>query len=196
MTCIVALREGNTIIMGADRSLDFGEGRTEVSSHPKIKKLNENMTIGISGSLYSAQTMLEYLEVPDFYSSSARVLHSNLDENHYMMRMFLPSYRKVLEERCCISEEDQKNQSCRINSLVICNGKIYDIGNYFEVIPANNNFMAAGSGQQYALGSLYSTKDINIPTKDKVRKALESAAYYNEYVREPFDFLEVECLNV
>lgn len=194
MTCIVALREGNTIIMGADRSLDFGEGRTEVSSHPKIKKLNENMAIGISGSLYSAQTMLEYIEVPDF--SGFQMLNPQKDSNYYMMRVFLPIYRKVLEERYCISEEDQKNHSCRINSLVICNDKIYDIGNYFEVIPASNNFMAAGSGQQYALGSLYSTKDISIPTKDKVRKALESAAYYDEYVREPFDFLEVECSTV
>jgi hypothetical protein len=50
--------------------------------------------------------------------------------------------------------------------------------------------MAEGSGQQLALGSLYSTGLIKTPRK-RVRMALEAASKFNMAVRGPFTIIEV-----
>jgi hypothetical protein len=60
----------------------------------------------------------------------------------------------------------------------------------YHIGEADVPYMAEGSGQQLALGSLYSTGLIKTPRK-RVRMALEAAAKFNMAVRGPFTIIEV-----
>ena len=60
----------------------------------------------------------------------------------------------------------------------------------FHIGEADVQYMAEGSGQQVALGSLHSTSAIKTPRK-RVRMALEAASKFIMSVRGPFTIIEV-----
>jgi hypothetical protein len=69
-------------------------------------------------------------------------------------------------------------------------GRIFVMDTDYHIGEADVPYMAEGSGQQLALGSLYSTGLIKTPRK-RVRMALEAAAKFNMAVRGPFTIIEV-----
>ena len=60
----------------------------------------------------------------------------------------------------------------------------------FHIGECDVPYMAEGSGQQVALGSLFSTSTIKTPRK-RVRMALEASAKFIMSVRGPFTIIEV-----
>jgi hypothetical protein len=60
----------------------------------------------------------------------------------------------------------------------------------FHIGEADVMYMAEGSGQQVALGSLHSTTQVKTPRK-RVRMALEASAKFIMSVRGPFTIIEV-----
>ena len=60
----------------------------------------------------------------------------------------------------------------------------------YHVSEVDVDYLAEGSGQQIALGSLYSTSTIKTPRK-RVRMALEAAQKFIMSVKGPFTIIEV-----
>ncbi len=60
----------------------------------------------------------------------------------------------------------------------------------YHVAEIDVEYLAEGSGQQIALGSLFSTSTIKTPRK-RVRMALEASAKFIMSVRGPFTIIEV-----
>ena len=60
----------------------------------------------------------------------------------------------------------------------------------FHIGECDIEYMAEGSGQQVALGSLHSTSNIKTPRK-RVRMALEASAKFIMTVRGPFTIIEI-----
>ena len=60
----------------------------------------------------------------------------------------------------------------------------------YHVSELNTSYYAEGSGQQVALGSLFSTGAVKTPRK-RVRMALEASSKFIMSVRAPFTIIEV-----
>jgi hypothetical protein len=60
----------------------------------------------------------------------------------------------------------------------------------FHISEVDVEYLAEGSGQQVALGSLFSTAAVKTPRK-RVRTALEAASKFIMTVRGPFTIIEV-----
>jgi ATP-dependent protease HslVU (ClpYQ) peptidase subunit len=69
-------------------------------------------------------------------------------------------------------------------------GRIFTMDVDYHVSEVDVDYLAEGSGQQVALGSLFSTSTVKTPRK-RVRMALESAAKFIMSVRGPFTIIEV-----
>ena len=53
----------------------------------------------------------------------------------------------------------------------------------------NDNFASIGTGEEFAMGSFYSTKDL--PSEARIITALESAAEFCTTVRRPWNIIKV-----
>ena len=69
-------------------------------------------------------------------------------------------------------------------------GRIFTMEADFHIGECDIEYMAEGSGQQVALGSLHATSNIKTPRK-RVRMALEASAKFIMTVRGPFTIIEV-----
>ena len=69
-------------------------------------------------------------------------------------------------------------------------GRIFTMDVDYHISQADVEYMAEGSGQQVALGSLFSTGAVKTPRK-RVRMALEASAKFIMTVRGPFTIIEV-----
>ena len=70
--------------------------------------------------------------------------------------------------------------------LVGFRGQLYKVDGDYQVGVSHDPFDATGSGDQIALGSLYSTVGLNLAPERRIEMALEAAARYNAAVRPPF----------
>jgi len=69
-------------------------------------------------------------------------------------------------------------------------GRLFTVDMDYHIGEADVMYMAEGSGQQVALGSLHSTAQIKTPRK-RVRMALDASAKFIMSVRPPFTIIEV-----
>ena len=70
-------------------------------------------------------------------------------------------------------------------------GRLFKIDSDFQVAEAKQKYNATGCGQGFALGSLFSTKNMEIAPKERLKIALKAAVDNSGGVRPPFVFKEV-----
>jgi ATP-dependent protease HslVU (ClpYQ) peptidase subunit len=73
--------------------------------------------------------------------------------------------------------------------LVGVGGRLFEFCNDWHFGEDVNNFNAIGSGANYAMGSLYSTRRLKSQGA-RIKLALESAEMFCQTVKGPFTYLE------
>lgn len=72
--------------------------------------------------------------------------------------------------------------------LVGYKGNLYCIYGDFQVGLNADRYAACGCGDDLALGSLFTTKDLNMTPKEKLTAALEAASHHSAGVSGPYTF--------
>lgn len=176
MTCIVAVSDGRTVVMGGDSAAAEMEGQF-VSSRvePKVFIRNEYI-IGYAGSFRFGKIVEHCFNVPD-------PKYTDIDK--FMNTTFVSELRQCCEENKIDNAEDKDSGEL----LIGLHGRIFELNGDWHIGEDMNNFNSIGSGSSFALGSLYSTgryKDNHA----RIKLALESAEKFSPYVRRPFKILE------
>lgn len=172
MTCIVAIAENGHVYMGGERG--NSDSMCIISStRPKVFEVGQYL-IGYSGSSGIGQAIC--------YNFTPPVLKSNKIDEH-MIKEFIPALRSFFKD----SEIDMPDkEEDHADILVGIKGRVYEISTAdFQCIEYNE--VATGSGTPYALGSLYTSKDM--PAKSRVHLAIESAITYSPTCQGPIDIL-------
>ena len=188
MTCIVALIHENKVLLGGDAAAsDEKSGLIFQRTDPKVFKVGQ-YGIGFVDSFRMGQ-ILQYSWTPPIYKPTTG--YRNLDK--FMRTKFVQSVKEAYQEhgygRFGSNTEDG-DEGGIIIIAVQNTGRIFTMDVDYHVSEVDVDYLAEGSGQQVALGSLFSTSTVKTPRK-RVRMALEAAAKFNMSVRPPFTIIEV-----
>jgi ATP-dependent protease HslVU (ClpYQ) peptidase subunit len=173
MTCIVAVAQGGKVYMGCDSAAYDSDSTTHfIKSGPKIFTVDDYL-IGYSNSFRAGQ-ILQYDFVPPIPDPE------NLMRT--MVTDFVSSIYSAYEKNKFVLDEEKGEFA---DLIIGVHGKLFTIESDMQVQEYTDNYVAIGSGYQFALGSLYTTKKVKSPT-DRIQKALEAASEYTGSVKPPF----------
>jgi ATP-dependent protease HslVU (ClpYQ) peptidase subunit len=180
MTCVIGIVKDGEVHLGGDRLVTYSSGCSLTKQMPKIYKKG-NFLIGTAGSARGGQVLAFDIDIPNIIEGQ--------DELEYLVINFIDALRKANKEAGHHYIENETEQS-DIHVLIGLNGRLFYIENYYYVHEIVDYF-AIGSGSHFALGSLYHTNDCDLPVKERILTALETASYFDKGVQEPFDYISL-----
>ncbi len=107
------------------------------------------------------------------------------DVYEYMCTSFIDEVRKCFEKGGYMQKE-KNGDDLGGDFLVGYKNRLFRIDEDFQVGESYDGFDAVGCGRPYALGSLFTTTNSNMQTKDRILKALDVASKCSAGVCEPF----------
>jgi ATP-dependent protease HslVU (ClpYQ) peptidase subunit len=170
MTVIASIRTPTSILMGGDSAQNTG-GSIMLTSEEKVF-INGDYCFGVAGSPRVAERVRYEFVPPRKIASSTWT--------QFMVQSFLPRLKDALGV-----EAPLEKSAILVGTK---GGGIYEIDHTWIAKQSQDGYAAVGSGGDYALGSLHSTRG---DPKRRLLKALNSAAHFNAYIRAPFTILEL-----
>jgi 20S proteasome alpha/beta subunit len=172
VTCIVAIKTKDAIYMGGDSAgSNFYNTRSRLD--PKVFK-NGDFVIGYTSSFRMGQILRHGIELT--------VPKCNPDE--YMFSLCNDLVTKLSDLKFA-----KLSENIATGGIFIIGWKnhLYEVASDFQYIKHRDNYTAIGSGDVYALGSLFSTQDIDDPIK-RITIALDAAVKFSPTVSKPYTF--------
>lgn len=170
MTCVVAIKDGNKIWMGADDMITTGSDYYMLGYNKIIKR--NNMLIGLAGNLH----IMQLIQCGFFPKLQQTDKQNDLE---YLVMTLAQELRKMLEKFKAFDKDKEDDETPSVEMLIAYRGKIYKITDDLCVLEAEQNFQAIGTGHAIAMGSLLTTKGMpEIDPEKKLRLALKTAASY------------------
>lgn len=179
MTCIVGLKSKTGIYIGGDSAVS-SHNLIQTITDPKVWRKGQ-FIFGFAGSLRTGQIIKYNLKIPPI---------NNRPPTEYMVTSFINSMRKCLKTAGSAREE-HKEEEQDSQFLIGYQGHLFEIDEAYGVCEVADEYVAIGSGTEYALGSLYATK--GRPAEERLTKALEAASYFSEGVRPPFHIIHIDA---
>ena len=191
MTCIVGLAHKNSVYIAAD-SLGSGNGVKQEYKTPKLVVLeifekNDlsltkiNMGIGYTTS-YRMGDILRYAFTPPPIEVAE-------DENEYLVKDFIPALIKCFDEQSFAKTKDGTKSGG--NFLVGLRGRLFEVQDDFSVLEPTLNFASVGSGQEFALGSMYAYMRISLDPLEKIHAAIDAAVEFSTTVGGTTDYIKI-----
>lgn len=176
MTCIVAIEQNGTVIMGGDRLGSNGHTGAPVSESKVFTK--SGVTIGYTSSFRMGQLLQYALTIPV-------IPEEDLDK--WVAVDLMQAIRAVYSENGW--DETSNGKASGGSFLLAVKGRCYEIQSDYSFIRQISGEYAVGSGKDYALGSLRSTRGRMTASK-RIIESLETAAEYVVSVSAPFDVID------
>ena len=102
------------------------------------------------------------------------------------------------EVRACLKRGGfariENNEDTGGTFLIGYRGRLFEVQDNFQILETLESYASVGCGCDYALGSLYATKDH--PPRERVQKALEAAEMFSAGVCKPFNILQMPVKEV
>lgn len=175
MTCIVALKDGARIVMGADSAGVGGYSRAN-RMDPKIYRVG-TMLIGFTTSFRMGQLLGYSLKLPHH--------HTDVLVETYMATEFINAVRECLKTGGWAQKEKEVEQGGTF--LIAYRGRIFGVQSDYQVAENAEAYNAVGCGEDLALGSLHaSAQSDGLSAQQRVLMALEAAAAFSAGVHPPF----------
>lgn len=179
MTCIVGLVHNGITYIGGD-SLGSSNYSKAVRLDKKvfhIKDIN-NAIMGFTSSYRMGQLLMYGTGLID----SRDVLQNEID-HEYLVTKFIPNVIDLFEKGGYSRTRSGEKEGGTF--LFGYRGNLYKIDSDFQVAEAADKYDACGSGADFALGSLFSTKNVDDPLL-RIKKALQAASTYAIGVEPPY----------
>jgi ATP-dependent protease HslVU (ClpYQ) peptidase subunit len=171
VTCIVGIQQGGRVVIGGD-SAGVAAWSITVRADTKVFR-NGEFIMGFTDSFRMGQ-LLRYSLVPP--------VPQDWDLDRFMATDFIAVVRDCLRDGG-FARNDSGNESGGL-FLVGIRGHLYRIDSDYQIGRSIDEYYAVGSGDEYACGSLHSTRGLD--PEQRVRMALEAAAHHSTGVCPPF----------
>jgi hypothetical protein len=179
MTCIVGIVDGRTVTIGGDSAGSDG-WHVAVRSDAKVFQLGPYL-MGFTTSYRMGQLLRYSLDVgePDTW-----------DVDRFMVTTFIEAVRECLSAGGYAKNDNGQEQGGQF--LVGIHGRLYVVGDDYQIGHTIAGYAAIGSGYLVALGSLHSTARSPASSHQRAIMALDAAADLVEGVRPPFTIVQSE----
>ena len=176
MTCIVGMLNGNGVTIGADSAGVSGTALV-IRKDPKVF-INGDFLIGCTSSF----RMIQLLQ----YSLKVEKRPTKMDVHEYMCTTFIDSVRKTFKDGGYLQKETDGEEKGGL-FLVGYEGRLFKIDTDFQVGESFDGFESVGCGDDFALGSLCTTRGIlDMSVEERITLALKVASERSSGVRPPF----------
>ena len=180
MTCIVAVKDlaNRRTLMGGDAASVSGH----LSGTIRDSKIFRNgpYLIGNTGSFRVGQILRYDITLPEPGPEDETMA--------FMVSSFVDTLRRRMMELGVSAKKDSVDKGG--NFLIAIRDRIFHIYEDFQVNERGEDFDAAGSGMEVALGALFVTPDLGAEARVKV--ALDAADHYGSHVRPPFSIEQID----
>lgn len=178
MTCIVGLIDRGIIWMGGDSA---GGSEQSISDRLDVKVfIKGSMLLGFTSSFRMGQLLRYKLKIP----KQSR----DVPVHEYMATHFVDAVRVCLKKGGFAEKEKEAESGGQF--MVGYAGRLFSIYPDYQVAERRDGFDACGCGENYSLGSLYSTA-LALGPKARVEQALKAAERFSSGVRGPFTILSL-----
>lgn len=178
MTCIVAIKDGNTIHMGADSAGTGGDFSQRTRSDSKICHVGP-FVFGFTTSFRMGQLLAHSFQAPD--------RDPRIAVDKFMCTSFVDALRKCLKDGGFATTENNVESGGQF--LVAYEGRIFQIYSDYQVAESSLHYEAVGCGAEIAMGSLHTSGEhITMWPQERIKVALEAAEEFSAGVRRPFVF--------
>lgn len=180
MTCVVAVTSAGKVFMAGDSAISYGGAST---SPMRIQKVffSGKFLVGFAGGLRFGDVVRHQFVFPE--------IPKRMDVEKYFSSVFADSLRGVLKATGSGSTNKHGTNRMGGELLIGYKGKIWSIGDYYDVSRSHENFDAIGAGGDYALCVLGATKEHE--PRERLRRALEQSVKFCSDVSPPFIFKEI-----
>jgi hypothetical protein len=195
MTCIVAVTDHRTVVLGAD-SAAVGEHDVHVRATPKLFRTGP-YAIGYTRSWRMGQILRHLTQLPEPPDSD-----DGDALEHFMVAAFIPAVRQSFSEQgfakiarvARSADYTEEGQEVSGVFLVALGGHVFEVREDHQVVRPVTPFAAVGGGAIAALGALHALHaHTDLALQAKAAAALTAAETYTQSVRSPFHFLEVRA---
>lgn len=183
MTCIVAVRDANGVLLAGDTAATTSDWGLKTRKDLKIFRAGPAV-VGFTSSFRMGQLLRYRCVVPD--------IQPGRDVQEYMATEFIDAVRLALKSGGWMTQE--KNQETGGQFIVGVAGRIFCVHTDFSVEESEDEYTACGAGAEVALGSLYASRHMPIAAETRAVWALRAAAHFNASVRGPFYVLRPGAL--
>ena len=185
MTCIVAITDGENMVIGGD-SAGVAGLRLTVRKDPKVfireDRSGTEWLFGFTSSFKMGELIQYELALPEIKKSNTEDLYG------FMVKEFIPAVRKCFKDGGYARKKDDEESAGTF--LVCLLGRIFEIEGDYQVGEPMDNFAAVGCAEDVAKGSLYTTEGRVKSSLKRAQMALEAAERFSGGVRAPFVILE------
>ena len=180
MTCIVGIVDNGTVYIGGD-SAGVSNNFLTIRNDAKVF-YNHGAVFGFTSSFRMGQ-LLRYSFMPP-------KRHYDDDLMEYMCTIFVDTLRTTLKKGGYAKKEHEVESAGTF--LVGIHRQLFEIDSDYQVGQISGGYSAVGSGREPAMGSLFTTQnlDVNLLPHDRVFMALRAAQAFNSCVREPFRIVD------
>jgi len=177
MTCIVALSEGEELVMGADSGAShLPDYEMYTVSMPKVFRAGPWL-VGFSGSYRLGQILKFSMPWPE--------APKKLDYEFMVTEMTRALYDCLSNQFDSGQPESAVNRQWQV--LIGRLGKVFGVNYRYDVINISDPFTAIGSGRKFALGALHGLVDRqDLSLQERVERALLAAAKFVPGIGQPF----------
>lgn len=189
MTCIVGIARNGHVWIGGDTAASDKVSHVSVT-HPKvfIKDVPvedgtiEQMIIGCAGS-FRVMQVVEHTFVPPLIRKNQRVMA-------YLTNDFTDALMTTFQLKG-LSQRGKTTESFDGEFLIGIRGQLFLMDSSYQLISVPEQEFAAGTGADFAFGSLFSTRLTNWSPKTRIIEALECASEFNLQTKPPFDIVKI-----
>lgn len=176
MTCVVALTDGQRIVVGADSAGSSFEGTGEIHTIaiPKIFRVNGYL-LGFSGSWFVGQVVRHHVGWREPADEAA-------DLQSFLLTQILPEINRALAQAGY-----DKTIHGTWQVLVARAGQIFMLSSRLELLRTTTPYVAIGSGRFVAYGAFHAwMQREGLGLEETVERVLEAVCQFVPGVREPF----------
>lgn len=180
MTIVVAVKDENSIIIGADKRLTEGDliltdnsskilikDMTEMEKPPKkhdtINIKTNKLIIGFSGE-YGLYELLKAFKPP--------VKNPNHTFLEYYYHYLNPKLKELLNKHDKFTEFHNGKNGIDWDLIIIYNNELYNLTFSLDLLEIYDEYIAVGAGKEIAYGSLHTSKSTSFMCGDKLREML------------------------
>lgn len=168
MTCVVGLVEKDYVYIGAD---SMGSDRYS-KTHRADKKVFKNgpFLFGFTSSYRMGQLLRYAFDPPE--------PPPKVDLYEFMVTDFIDEMRSMMRLKGWLSRENGVETAGTF--LVATAGRLFCIEDDMQVAESMLTYEAVGSGEEFAMGSMFST--VGQPPRDRIKTAIKAASTFSTTV--------------
>ena len=146
----------------------------------------DKMTMGTAGDVRYNNIIRYHMEVP--------YQRADMPDIEYICTEFVGCLRSAMETEKFSNEKNSISSVPNCSELLIAyKNNLYAIWSDYSVVEFSE-YYAIGSGSDYALGSLETSKNLGVSPRKRIELALEAACKFSVGCAPPFNIIEQEIL--